>query len=365
MQLDARGFRQIGRAEPRRDCPRRRRSWSRRTGSATRSERRLEAAGKTLVDTTCPLVTRVHRRREGPAGAGLSRPGDRQAGARRGARDRRGPGRLRRDGESRGGPDVRRASDSGSSARRRRRRERARRSREAIEADEPGGRDPVRRHGLPADEGASAGARPAAATRCEAVVVVGRQELEQHAGARRTLPVARQSPPYHVQGARRPRPVLVRGHRGRRPDRRDVHARRDDRRGASASPAIDARRDVRSRRQLADGAQILGYPSQELGRHRSGTRRPWRSRSLRAGRGSTGSRPRAIRCDPAGLRLGRSQGLSWWFRRSRWSGLDEVDGDVGGKLLRQREGQGRQAPLRGDVRVTPRFPAGRSTSRRR
>src|SRR4051812_3187705 len=60
-QLDARGFRQVG------ERGRERASMETPTvlvtahGISDTERSRLEAAGKTLVDTTCPLVTRAHR----------------------------------------------------------------------------------------------------------------------------------------------------------------------------------------------------------------------------------------------------------------------------------------------------------------
>ena len=55
----------------------------------------------------------------GAPGRGLSRPGDRPAGARRGRGDRRGPGRLRRDRVGRRCRTAIRIAGWGSSARRR------------------------------------------------------------------------------------------------------------------------------------------------------------------------------------------------------------------------------------------------------
>ena len=71
-------------------------------GISDRERGRLEAEGKRLIDTTCPLVPRVHQAARTLAGGGLSRPGDRPEGPCRGRGDHRRPGRFRRDRVGRG-----------------------------------------------------------------------------------------------------------------------------------------------------------------------------------------------------------------------------------------------------------------------
>ena len=64
-------------------------------GVSDRERDRLDAAGKRLIDTTCPLVRRAHEAALDAPGRGPSRPGHRQARARRGPGARRGPAELR------------------------------------------------------------------------------------------------------------------------------------------------------------------------------------------------------------------------------------------------------------------------------
>src|SRR5262249_34362998 len=59
-QLGARGFRMVGEAD-RQAVPQTPTVLVTAHGISDRERHRLEAAGKQLVDTTCPLVTRVHR----------------------------------------------------------------------------------------------------------------------------------------------------------------------------------------------------------------------------------------------------------------------------------------------------------------
>src|SRR5947209_7638905 len=59
-QLDARGFRQVGERE-RASVPATPTVLVTAHGISDAERSRLEGAGKTLVDTTCPLVARVHR----------------------------------------------------------------------------------------------------------------------------------------------------------------------------------------------------------------------------------------------------------------------------------------------------------------
>jgi 4-hydroxy-3-methylbut-2-enyl diphosphate reductase len=59
-QLEARGFAMTGEAD-RRGLPETPTVLITAHGVSDRERQRLEAAGKTLVDTTCPLVTRVHQ----------------------------------------------------------------------------------------------------------------------------------------------------------------------------------------------------------------------------------------------------------------------------------------------------------------
>ena len=75
-------------------CPRRPTVLITAHGISDGERARLEAAGKTLVDTTCPLVARAHQAAQALQRPGIPRPRDRQAGPRRGPRDRRGPRRF-------------------------------------------------------------------------------------------------------------------------------------------------------------------------------------------------------------------------------------------------------------------------------
>src|SRR5438552_4181350 len=60
-QLTARGFAMQGEAQRRTSLPETPAVLVTAHGISDRERQRLEAAGKRLVDTTCPLVTRVHR----------------------------------------------------------------------------------------------------------------------------------------------------------------------------------------------------------------------------------------------------------------------------------------------------------------
>ena len=234
-------------------------------GDQRRERARLAAAGKRLVDTTCPLVTRVHQAARALAATGLSRPGDRPAGACRGAGDRRGPGPVR--GRRRREDDVRDVSARrgwGSSARPRRRPARPRRIREAIAAREPRRRGPIRRHGLPARRRSTSGSLERLLDRVDAMVVVGGRNSNN---TRELVAPAASAgvPALHVQGRRRPRPGLVRRRRGRRPDRRDLDARRDDRRGpsgpagdAGGSPSLAGERRRGGRGRAEEGGGAIG-----------------------------------------------------------------------------------------------------------
>src|SRR4051812_10966235 len=60
-QLDARGFRQMAEAGRERSAVETPTVLVTAHGISDAARSRLEAAGKTLVDTTCPLVARAHR----------------------------------------------------------------------------------------------------------------------------------------------------------------------------------------------------------------------------------------------------------------------------------------------------------------
>ena len=150
-------------------------------GISDRERSRLEAAGKRLVDTTCPLVTRVHQAAQALQAEGYHV----LVIGRRGHVEVEGIiedlDRFRRDRVGRRGRGLSASSagdrlpDDGHRAARRRDPRGDRRA-------EPRRRDQVRRHGLPADQGAPA--RPRAAAR------TGRRgrgrrraQLEQHAAS--------------------------------------------------------------------------------------------------------------------------------------------------------------------------------------
>ena len=199
-------------------------------GISDRERGRLEAAGKRLVDTTCPLVPRVHQAAQALEAEGyhvlvIGRRGHVEVEGIVGDLDHSDV--IESVDEVDVYPHRRLGIVCQTTATERARRVDPGGDRRA----EPGRRDPVRRHGLPADQGASAcpgsAARPRRGGRGRR-----RPQLEQHPRAGRALsrtgqaraarPVGRRAGCRLVQGLRHGRP-----HRGhldacRRPSRRSI-----------------------------------------------------------------------------------------------------------------------------------------------
>ena len=96
-RLEARGFTTENEARRARSLPATPQVLITAHGISEKERHRLQVAGKQLVDTTCPLVTRVHQAARALASGWPSRTGDRPARTRRGRGSHRRPRRFRRD----------------------------------------------------------------------------------------------------------------------------------------------------------------------------------------------------------------------------------------------------------------------------